>query len=584
MALVDIFVIVAYLAALLFTGFVISKRIHNAKDLFAASGQSPWWLSGISAYMTMFSSGTFVVWGGIAYRSGLVGVTICMTYGISALLIGYKVAAKWRASGVSSAGEFVRLRYGSAAFSFFTWMNILSRVIGVGVAIYSISVLVSALISVDPSSAFGFLSDPETGNLSVSWAIMITGIVVVGYTIAGGLWAVMITDILQFIVLGVSVVIAVPLLFMAQGGIAPAFHALPEGHLNLLTSDYTLWFMIGWTALNALKVGGEWAFVQRSLSVRSPRDAQKANYLFGVVYLVSPILWLLPPLLYAGINPAANPEQAYILSVEHVLPAGLLGLMIAAMFSATASMADSEINVFSGALTMEIYARNKRDGCTDQQLVKAGRIFTMILGVVVVLVALGVPYFGGAERVVLTAVNLLVGPMIMPIVWALLSPRIKSNALWTTVVISFVLSFIMKFILPTSGGAIADWIANNQNIAEQITGLLVPALILGTFELSGRTSGSVASGWDRTQEFKRVNGCDENLESDGEYIDTYNNGLLIGYFIAGLAAVFVIITVIIQEDFTLFAIFISSMSVLAAALITRGRKLEKELKERFATN
>lgn len=56
----DVFVVAAYLFSLVLTGLIVSRRISNANDLFSAGGQSPWWIAGVSAYMTMFSSGTFV--------------------------------------------------------------------------------------------------------------------------------------------------------------------------------------------------------------------------------------------------------------------------------------------------------------------------------------------------------------------------------------------------------------------------------------------------------------------------------------------------------------------------------------------
>ncbi len=72
----DLVVIVLYVAGLLAMGVMFARRMNNAREMFAAGGQSPWWLSGLSAFMTMFSAGTFVVWGGIAYKFGMVGVAI----------------------------------------------------------------------------------------------------------------------------------------------------------------------------------------------------------------------------------------------------------------------------------------------------------------------------------------------------------------------------------------------------------------------------------------------------------------------------------------------------------------------------
>ena len=209
----DIAIIVAYLLALLGMGYWLSSRVRNSNDMFAASNAVPWWMSGLSAYMTMFSSGTFVVWGAIAYNYGLVAVSICMTHGLAALIAGYTVSARWRAMGVSSAGEFVRLRYGEAALHAFTWLNLLGRIIGVAVSIFSMAVMLTALIDVPVGSVLS----GSNGKLAVEWGVIIVGVVVVGYTVLGGLWAVLLTDVLQFIILVAVTLITLPLMFFLYG-------------------------------------------------------------------------------------------------------------------------------------------------------------------------------------------------------------------------------------------------------------------------------------------------------------------------------------------------------------------------------
>ena len=88
-------------------GAVFGKRIQSSSDMFSAGNQSPWWIAGLSSFMTMFSAGTFVVWGSIAYEQGLVAIVINLSYGVAALLVGWFVAGRWRRLGVSSAAEFL---------------------------------------------------------------------------------------------------------------------------------------------------------------------------------------------------------------------------------------------------------------------------------------------------------------------------------------------------------------------------------------------------------------------------------------------------------------------------------------------
>ena len=86
---IDYIVIILYILGIIGAGMVFAGRMKSSREMFSAGGQAPWWVSGLSAFMTMFSAGTFVIWGGIAYRYGAVAIFINLGYGVAALLIGW---------------------------------------------------------------------------------------------------------------------------------------------------------------------------------------------------------------------------------------------------------------------------------------------------------------------------------------------------------------------------------------------------------------------------------------------------------------------------------------------------------------
>lgn len=485
MNILDVVVLIAFLVGMVGIGYWSSKRMTTSADMFSAGGKSPWWMSGISAYMTMFSAGTFVVWGGVAYRLGVVAITVCMSMGVAALVAGYFFAGKWKASGATSAAEFVSQKYGQGVFQMYTWLGIVTRIIGVSVALYSVSVIVSSLIPMSPDSFFA----NEQGYFSVNWLILIVGTVIVLYTFMGGLLAVLLTDCTQFLVLMLSVCIMVPLIITQGGGTETIIANLPAGHFDIFASSYTQLFVFGWILVHVFKVGGEWAFVQRHLCVESPADARKASYLFGVLYLVTPVLWMLPPIVYSTINPNVNPEQAYILSAQAVLPMGMLGLVVSSMLAATASMASSELNVFSGALTTEFYGKRLNPNATDEQLVNVGRWVTIMLGAFVVVISMSIPYLGGAEKLIVSITSLFVGPMVMPTLWALFVSRVTKMHAYLTVVVTAVAGFLLQFVFVK-----VEWVAANMGVMNQAVGIFVPlAMLLLVDRLMKRQTLTTAS-------------------------------------------------------------------------------------------
>jgi SSS family transporter len=491
MSSADWFILIAYLVGTVLIGVLLGRLVRNSSDFFNAGSRSPWWMSGLSAFMTMFSANTFVVWGGVAFKHGLVAVFINLMYGVAALLAGYFVAGRWKELGVKTPAEFVEKRFGPAALHFYTWFMMTLRIVGSAGALYAIARLIVALTGGNEASL-------ATLNL----AILIFGVVIVIYTMIGGLWAVLMTDVLQFIILNLAVIFVIPLTLMKMGTPMEAFRNAPEGFFAPTAGpDYTWFFLVGWLAIHYFMIGAEWAFVQRYLCVPTARDARKSTYLFGGLYLVSPFLWLAPPLLWRLKNPIPEgagaaeikvlAENAYILSCKAVLPSGMVGLMMAAMFSATASMISSQLNVFSGVLAHDIY-RRFRPNASDRNLIVAGRVFTILLGGFIVLFAMGIPYLGGAEKVIVSITELMVVPLLAPCLWGLFNRRLPTGALWATVGICFPLGIFVRFIMPAGTEGLAGWIAGHSKEVETFIGVILPLIITA---LSIRLARRDSPGW-----------------------------------------------------------------------------------------
>lgn len=557
----DYIVLVTYLLGIFAVGIALSVRVKNTGDLFAAGGRSPWWASGLSGFMTMFSAGTFVVWGGIAYRLGIVAVMINLCYGVAALLVGYFLAGRWKSLGLRTPAEFIEKRFGRGALHFYTWTMMVYRMVSTGVALYSLAVL---LVTLMPLGEGNPLRDPSTGCLSLTAAVVIFGGCVVIYTMVGGLWAVLITDVLQFLVLNLAVLVMVPLILGDVGGVAAFVHKAPEGFFHPTAGNYTWFFLAGWCAIHFFMVGAEWAFVQRFICVPTQKDARKSAYLFGALYLISPILWLLPPLAYRMVHPIPDgateaeivklAERAYISACEHVLPVGMVGLMLAAMFSATASMVSSQLNVFAGVVTEDLYHRVVKDA-SDRHLLWAGRVISLILGAVLIGLALLIPVLGGAEKVVIAITALMVAPLLAPTVWGVLSPRIGTPALWGTTLTCLIAGALAKYVFP-------EQLSQYGKTPDILLGVVLPVVILAVFWLlAGK--GKVARGWEKSMANR---GSADALE----HAPAGKPDPTPAYIVAGALAVCAVITASLltvnDKDHGVLIVFAGLLAVLASAI------------------
>lgn len=504
----DYITLLFYLIGLAVISVMSARRTTSQSEMFAAGRNSPWWASGLSGFMTMFSANTFVVWGGIAYELGIVAVLINTCYGIAALLVGYFVAGYWNKLGVATPAEFMSLRFGRGGLHFFTWTILLKRILGVGASLYALGILLTAIMSFD-----------------LTLAIVVFGAIVIVYTMMGGLWAVLMTDVLQFIVLTVVVFLTAVLMLQGFGGWSEFVDAVPETFLNPVAGNYGWFFLLGWTIIHFFIIGAEWAFVQRFISVKDPKSARKSSYLFGVMYLVTPLFWLLPPLLYRGQVEGANKEQAYMLAAQSVLPPGVMGLMVAALFSATASMVSSQLNVFAGVLTNDFYRAVLNPKASERRLVIVGRFFTILLGALLIVMALLVPKMGGAEKLIVSINSLLVVPLFAPTLWGLFSKRIGIREMVIVALTSFGIGLTLRFGIAQNSmidpdhflGGFAKYLSENTKNVEVLVGVILPLVMLAVFELLKKGTDAGAA---RVSQWVEENHTAE-LESDVHGFDAF---------------------------------------------------------------
>ncbi len=433
MGTIDIGVIVIFTILIFICGLSFSNSGKNMKSYFAAGGNLPWWMSGLSLFMSFFSAGTFVVWGSIAYNSGWVAVTIQLTMAIAGFIIGFVIAPKWRKTKALTAAEFITNRLGYSTQKVYTYLFLVISLFTTGAFLYPVAKIVEV----------------STG-VPITTSIIVLGVLILIYTAVGGLWAVIVTDVLQFVVLTAAVLIVVPLSLDKIGGINNFIAKAPTDFFNLVNEEYSWGFIVAFGFYNLFFIAGNWAYVQRYTSVSTPRDAKKVGWLFGVLYVISPIIWMLPPMIYRVLNPNLEglaDEGAYLLMCIEVLPVGMLGLMLGGMIFATSSSVNTTLNISAGVLTNDVYKHFKPQACANQ-LIKVAKLSTVILGLITIVVALLVPLLGGVVEFVLSLAAITGGAMFLPPLWAMFSSRQTGKTALFVTISTLIINSFFKFLAP----------------------------------------------------------------------------------------------------------------------------------------
>ncbi|MGJ8659039.1 MAG: sodium:solute symporter family protein [Cellulophaga fucicola] len=439
-----------------------SKTGKNMKSYFSAGGALPWWMSGLSLFMSFFSAGTFVVWGAIAYSSGWVAISIQWTMCIAGIIIGFVIAPKWQKTKAITTAQFITDRLGYKTQRTYTYLFLLISIFTMGAFLYPVAKIVEV----------------STG-IPITASIIGLGILILVYTTVGGLWAVIVTDVLQFVVLTAVVLIVVPLSFNKIGGVDAFISKAPDTFFQFVNAEYSPLFLVAFGLYNLFFIAGNWAYVQRYTSVATPKDAKKVGWLFGVLYAISPLIWMLPPMIYRVLNPDLNGlenEGAYLLMCKEVLPVGMLGLMLGGMIFATSSSVNTTLNISAGVLTNDIY-KHFRPNTPEHKLVKIGKLATIILGLITILIALLVPYFGGIVEVVMSLAALTGGAMFLPPIWALFSKKQTGFTILSVTLISLFINTFFKFLAPLLFNLKLD------RASEMLLGVAVPIVLLTIYEV-----------------------------------------------------------------------------------------------------
>lgn len=442
LATVDYYVLFFYAILVLGIGIYFSKFMKGAKEYFTGGNMIPWWVAGISLYMSNFSAWTFTGAAGFVYFTGLFGLIYFLTWSL-AFLIGHRItAARWRRSRVISPVEYTSTRYNITTQQLVGYVMVLSGMLSRGITLTAVSKVISSTI-----------------GIQIEYVILFSGTVILLYTLLGGLWAVAITDVVQFIILLVITLIVMPLSIHAVGGISTFLHNLPPLKFEHLYNGmkYNIHYLIAITIFNILNAN--WGAAQRYYSVKDEKDAYRVGLTCSLLFLTVPVLFGIPPLAARILWPdlAAVPffeklfkpeDLVYVGIVLKTIPNGLIGFFLAAMFAATMSAIDTSFNVDSSVISRDLYSRVIKHDANDQQILKMGKIATVFLGVVTMATAI---IYAKSElgifNLMVVFLSLFHMPVAVPMAFGLVFKQLPRWSAASTISLGLLVSAVVRFIL-----------------------------------------------------------------------------------------------------------------------------------------
>ena len=393
-------VVAAYLLFTLLQGLYFRRRSNRSTaDYFVSGRRAPWWLIGTSMVATTFAADTPLVVTGLVYRNGIAGNWIWWSMLPAGIMTVFLFARLWVRAGLLTDVEFAEVRYAGKPAAFLRgfralYLGLLVNCVILGWVTKAMTMIVGVVLGVDEKTALG---------VCVFFLIPFTGV----YVALGGLWGVLWTDLVQF-VLKMLVVIAVAWYGVAAAG---GIHALVTqlaalrasagpGASNILaflpdlsrTTDsrwtipvltFCVYLGVQWWAFwyPGSEPGGGGYVAQRILSAKSERDGMLSVLWFNFAhYALRTWPWVLAALAVVVLYPhLAQPESGYVLlAVEH-LPRAVRGLLVAGFLAAFMSTIATHLNWGSSYVVSDFYRRFVRRDAAERHYVVVARWVTLLL-------------------------------------------------------------------------------------------------------------------------------------------------------------------------------------------------------------
>jgi len=437
LAPIDLAIIGLYFVVIFGIGFYFSRKERTSEDYFLASRNIGWFAIGASLFVSNISTEHFIGLAGSGATSGLAPGHYEWLAALILLLLGWVFVPFYLRSNVFTMPEFLERRFNRSCATYLATISVIAYIFTkISVHLYAAAVVLERVVGWSPMTAAIIL-------------VIATGI----YTIAGGLAAVIYTDLVQTLILLAGAFALTFIGLEKVGGFSGLRAAVPADYFHMIKpiSDPAY----PWTGIFfGAPILGIWywctdqVIVQRVLSAKDEGHAKAGTIFAGFLKVLPVFLLVLPGLIAFALYPnlfhvvnghVTNGDIAYPEMVVRLLPTGLVGLMIAALLAALMGAMSSVFNSASTMVTLDFY-KKLSPGATEKQLVTFGRIAT---GVMVVLGILWVPFIhllSAQLWIYLQSVQAYISPPIaVCFIFGILWPRMNGQGAISSLLAGFVL-------------------------------------------------------------------------------------------------------------------------------------------------
>lgn len=434
--IIDIIIIVIYLVFIIWWGLRNGKS-GNAGSYFLAGRGTPWFIVGLSLFAASISSTTLIGQTGDAYATGIAVFNYNLTGVWVQVFFAVFLLPLYIRSGIFTIPEFLERRFDSRSRYYFSAISIIGNIfLDAAGALYSAALILKLLF-------------PEVEL----WVfVVIFAVIAASYTIPGGLSAAINTDIIQAAVLLVGSLVMMVICYVKGGG--AYFASLMENGdiaarlIRPLSDTSTPWLglLVGMPVLGIYFWANNQTLVQRVLSAKSVNQGRIGVMLAGFLTLCTLFIFNIPGVMARSFFPGIeNPDMIYPTMIIRFMPAGVLGLLLAAMLAALTSTLSAILNSASTLFTMDFYA--KADKKADQKkLVRVGKLSALVIIVIAAAWAPNIERFGSLLKYYQEMLSYISPPIVATFLMGVFVKRTNAKGAFAGLLSGLVLAVVLLFV------------------------------------------------------------------------------------------------------------------------------------------
>ncbi|NDV83268.1 sodium:solute symporter [Bacteroides sp. 51] len=437
-------ILILYFVILFGIGIWASTTRKKGSSLFLAERSLKWPTIGFSMWGTNVGPSMLIASASAGFTTGIVSGNFAWYAFVFIFLLAFVFAPRYLGAKVVTLPEFMGKRFGQSTRNILAWYTIVTILISwLALTLFAGGVLIKQIF-----------------DIPMWQSAVILLLISVFFTVLGGLKAVAYTNVFQMLLL-IFVSLTLTIVGLNKvGGVAALYDAVPHDYWNLFQSnddpDFPwLPILLGYPVMGVWFWCTDQSMVQPVLAAKNLEQGQLGANFTGWLKILDVPLYIIPGILCLALYPSLqNPDEAYMTMVTNLFPNGMVGLVLAVLTAALVSTIGSALNALSTVFTMDIYVKRIKPDAQQGDIIKTGRIVTVVGAIISILITIAIDSIKGLNlfNVFQSVLGFIAPPMaavfLFGVFWKKATARAANMALTFGTAFSLIVGILYLWVLP----------------------------------------------------------------------------------------------------------------------------------------